>query len=68
MEDATRKAGRPKGKRRDTTFSTVFSAEERRYLQELAADWDMPQNHVIGRLLRFAKFGEPLPSPSPNSP
>ena len=60
MEDEKRKPGRPKGKR-VVKFSTVIPPEERRYLEELAEAWNMPQNAALVRLIRFARLGEPLP-------
>lgn len=66
MSNQEHKAGRPKG-RRAKPFSTSLAPEERQYLEDLAAEWDMPQNRVISRLLRFAKFGEPLPKGQGNA-
>lgn len=60
MTEKKRGPGRPPG-RRAQPFNTVLTTEEREYLTRLAEAWNMPQNRVIGRLLRFALFGEPLP-------
>lgn len=60
MNDDKRKPGRPPG-RRVQPFNTVLPPEAREYLAELSQAWNMPQNQVIVRLIRYAKFGEPLP-------